>query len=159
MAFDFQHFTAVCRLTRDPEPPKVFNGGRSVVRFSVAFAGERRKEGDEWVDKPVFLECEVWQGEKGRKLVDTIMKYGHKGLRVHVSGKFKMETWNDKNTGAKRSALRLTVDDFILLEKVEANQPTDQGYGGDDDSGSAGSGYGGTGDGGGYGQSTDPIPF
>ena len=104
------------------------------------------------------MDCEAWQGQYGQKLVDTINKFGKKGLRVHISGSLKMEEWEDKNTGGKRRAIKMVVTSFILCDKAE-----DQGRGSARDEG--GSGYNqdtDSGNGGGYGggdSNNDPIPF
>lgn len=154
MAFDFNQFTTVCRLTRDPEAPKLF-GKRKVIRFGIAFTGERRKDdNDQWTEKPCFMDCEAWQGETGPKLVDLLDKYGKKGMRVFVVGSLKMEEWEDKNGGGKRRAIKINVKDVIFLDKVDKGGNPDRqrdeepsGDGGSD----SGSGYGGS--------DNDPIPF
>jgi single-strand DNA-binding protein len=153
MAFNFNRFSAICRMTRDPEQVKTF-GQRSVIRFGVAFTGERRKGSDgRWEDKSCFMDCEAWQGEFGRKIVDTIDKYGKKGLNIFIEGSLKMEEWSDKNTGDKRKAIKIVVTEFLLLEKTEAREDAG-GYGGESSGDSGGGGYGDTSD-----SSNDPIPF
>ena len=160
MAFDFNHFTTVCRLTADPEAPRSV-GDSKVIKFRVAFTGESKKTESGWEDKPVFLDCEAWQSPKGfGKLVDTIEKYARKGLKVHLSGSFKMDVWDDKNGGGKRQALKLKVQTFTVLDSKGGNA------GGDDDdrprdrkpAADAG-GYGQDGGGAYGGGSDDPIPF
>lgn len=156
MAFEFQQFTVVgCRLTRDPEPPKSF-GQRKVIRFGIAFEGERRKgDNGQWDSKPVFMDCECWQGEFGAKLVDLMNKYAKKGQKLTVVGKLKMDEWEDKNGGGKRRAIKLNVTEIVFHDKVEDQGRDGGGTGGNDAGGSGdsggGSGYGGTGE--------DPIPF
>ena len=148
MAFDFNQFTTVCRLTADPESPRSV-GSSKVIKFRIAFTGERKKGDDgQWEDKPVFMDCEAWQGDGYGKLVDTIEKYARKGMKVHVAGSLKMETWEDKNGGGKRQAIKVKVSSFTLLDKVNSD---DQG---DGDSGSRRQ-SGGSSDGGG----DSPIPF
>lgn len=175
MAFDFQKFLAIGRLTRDPEAPNSFQNGRSVIRFSIAFASEsyKDKQTGEWVNKPCYLECEAWQGENGPKLVDVVDKYARKGTRVHIEGKLKLDEWEDKNTGDKRKSIKLVVLNIIILDKTEGDDGSEQrdrgrgsngGSRGGNSGGSRGSsgGYGGAsggGYGGGDGDGTDPIPF
>lgn len=165
MGFEHQNFTVIgARLTRDPEERKNF-GKRSVIRFGIAFTGERRKDdNDQWKDFPVFMDCEAWQGEYGPKLVDVIEKYGKKGLRVSVIGTLKMEEWEDKNHGGKRRAIKLNVKEFIILDKVETGGSRGRDDDGDSHHGNKGrdsgsGGYGGYGGGDSEPDPNDPIPF
>jgi single-strand DNA-binding protein len=156
VGFEFQQFQAAVRLTADPEEPKQLSGGATVVKFRVAFSGERRKVDGEWTDFPVFMDCEAIQFENGRKIVDEVTKWGRKGFKVFVAGTLKMEEWEDKNGGGKRRAIKLKVTDFVPMEAVEkgakpkaANPPGGNGGGGYQTDGADAGGYG----------DDDPIPF
>ena len=155
MAFDFQQFDVMCRLTRDPEPKKKV-GDRYVIKFGVAFTGERRKVNDKWEDKPCYMDCEAWQGEYGAKLVDMMDKHGAKGVRVRLIGTLKMDEWTDKQTDQKRRAIKMTVKEIVWLDKLDKDgaqrdRGDDEGGSGSNDDGGGGYGSGGGGN--------DPIPF
>lgn len=154
MAFELQKFIVIgARFTADPDPRKNF-GGTDVIRFRIAFTGERRKgDNGEWDDKPVFMDCEAAQFATGKKIVDDIEARGKKGVKVAIEGTLKMETWEDKNGGGKRQAIKMKVTEIVWLEKTEKQAPKQQKQ---DDSG----GYGGDAGGGGYGGGADDvIPF
>lgn len=88
-------------LTRDPEiryTPK----GTAVADFGLAVNevwftanGEKREEVS-FVDVTCWEKSAEWSG-----------KFLKKGCNVHVTGKLKMETWDDKQTGKKMSKLKV----------------------------------------------------
>lgn len=112
---DYQQYTVIGRLTRDPEF-RAF-GERKVAKFGLATSGERKRDEatGQWGDIPLFLDCEAWQGEKGLKTADLMEKYCRKGTEVFIVGRFKMETWTDKNTNQKRQAIKLVVTELRLI--------------------------------------------
>lgn len=163
MAFEWQQFSVIgARFTRDPEPARPFPSGKAKsIRFGIAFTGERKKDDDgTWQNNPVFLDCDAIQFENGQRIVDAIEEKGKKGCKVSVIGTLKMETWEDKNGGGKRSAIKLKVTEIIFM--------ADDRGGGDGEErprkqsgGKSSGGYGGNDSGGGYGgvPADDPIPF
>lgn len=163
MAFEWQQFQVIgARMTRDPDAAKNFNGGGKGIRFGIAFTGERKKdETGTWQNNPVFLDCDAVQFADGKKMVDAIEENGRKGAKVSVIGTLKMETWEDKNGGGKRSAIKLRVTEIIFMSDDRGGdreeRPRQQSRG------KSSGGYGGETDGGGgYGggvPADDPIPF
>lgn len=128
---NLNHYVAVARLTADPEKRAVGNG---LTAFRVAVNNSRKnKQSGEWEDDPLFLDCEAWnQGERG-KLADQVCERAKKGSRVVVSGRLKMDTWEDKNGGGKRQKIKLAVDDVQFLDRTDAatqqqsNAPAESG--------------------------------
>jgi single-strand DNA-binding protein len=56
---------------------------------------------------PLFLTCTAW-----RDLAEHIAESLTKGARVIVSGRLRQSHWEDKETGQKRSAYGLEVDEI-----------------------------------------------
>lgn len=108
-------------LTRDPESREA--GESTVVKFGLA-VNERWKDKEE----TLFLECEAWNG-----LANIVSEYTKKGSKVGVSGQLKLETWEDKETGAKRSRHKLRVSNLELLDRKgdreESEAPKSKGGG------------------------------
>src|SRR5262245_14551208 len=102
------------RLTRDAESRSFQNGGK-VVSFGFAL-NNRKKQGEEWVDDPVFLDMKAFNSQYGRKLADIIEEHGAKGKLAYVEGHLLMEQWEDKNDGSKRSKLKIVVDNIQFLD-------------------------------------------
>jgi single-strand DNA-binding protein len=131
-------------LTRDPElkyTPKglaVADLGLAVNRRFVV-EGEKREE-------VAFIDVTYFG-----KAAEIISQYMKKGNPLFVEGRLKLDTWDDKSTGQKRSKLTVIGDEFQFL-----GGKADGGSGGGqyDDSGSSRS-SGGT-SGGGYSQNRPP---
>ena len=107
------------RLTRDPESRMFSNGGK-VARFGFAVNNRRKnQQTGNWEDEPVFLDCEAFnRGERGT-LADRVEQYLRKGQQVFLEGHLKLDQWDDKQTGQKRSKIKIVVDNFEFLERRE----------------------------------------
>jgi len=95
----------VGRLTRDPEL-RAISSGTSICNFSIA---NSRKYGDK--DETLFLEVIAW-GKTG----EIAEKYLKKGSSVLIEGRLKLDTWDDKNTGVKRSKISLVAEKIEFLD-------------------------------------------
>ena len=81
--------------------------------------GERREE-------TLFIDVTVWDRQ-----AETCCQYLKKGRAVHVEGSLKMDTWEDKNTGEKRSKIKVQADRVQFLDRRD--DAGGGGPGGDDD--------------------------
>src|SRR6476469_7066475 len=96
-------------LTRDPEvryTPKgsaVCDLGIAVNRVYTTDSGEKREE-------VTFVEVVLWA-----RLAEIAGEYLKKGRPVFIEGRLQMDTWDDKQTGQKRSRLRVVADNMQLL--------------------------------------------
>lgn len=95
------------RFTRDPQEKRT--GTSSVTEFGIAVS-ERVKRGNDWVDAPVFVECLCWG-----KTAEFVAKNFQKGAGCSLIGRLQLDTWDDKQTGQKRSKMR------VVAEKVNFN--------------------------------------
>jgi len=109
------------RLTRDPEA--IANGKGT----KFGFACNNRKfdsTTQKWEDVPVFVDCECWdrgeQGKNATRLRETVRK----GQQLFIEGHLKLDTWEDKNGGGKRTAIRVVIDSFQYLEAKSDGQRT-----------------------------------
>lgn len=101
------------RLTRDPEPITL-GGATAGAKFGFA-VNNRKQVNGEWKDVPVWIDCEIWnRGES--KQADRVISTLRKGQSVYLEGHLKLDEWDDKNGGGKRTALRVVVDLFQYLE-------------------------------------------
>ena len=87
------------RLTRDVESRST-QAGIAVASFTVAWS-EKYKE----TETKCFLDCTAW-----RATAEFVSKYFAKGQEILVEGKLRTDSWEDKDTGAKRSSIKLDVD-------------------------------------------------
>ena len=93
----------IARLTADPDPIRHV-GDNVVIRFRVAING-RGKDA-----KSVFVDCSAWN-----KTAEVVDKYLRKGSQVALVSELRLEEWEDKNSGQKRSKHILNVQSLTLL--------------------------------------------
>ncbi len=96
-------------LTRDPELRATPNGAQ-VANFSIAVNRTFKGSDGSQQDQVSFIECVAW-GRAG----ETIAQYCKKGSGLLVSGRLEQRSWDDKNTGQKRSRTEVIVEDFSFI--------------------------------------------
>ncbi len=129
-------------LTRDPEvryTPK----GSAVCDIGLAVNRQYSSESGEKVEEVTFVDVVLWS-----KLAELAGKYLHKGRPVFIEGRLQMDSWEDKQTGQKRTRLRVVGEQMQFLGSPGGDR-AGGGGGGDEEGGYAGGGGGG-GSGGGY---------
>lgn len=117
-------YSAIGRLTRDPESKPIGNGGK-LVKFGFAVT-ERKKNPDsgQMENSPVFLDCEAFNAGDKFKLADIIEQYCKKGSQIYLEGRLSLDSWQDKNTGDKRTKIKVIVGEIQLLDKKDDSSPT-----------------------------------
>src|SRR5262245_33223418 len=120
---NFNKVILIGNLTRDPECRTFSNGGK-VAKFGFAVNNRRKNsQTGQWEDEPMVIDCEaVNRGDFG-KLADTIEEYCKKGSQICVEGRLRLDQWEDKNGGGKRSKHLIVVESMQLL----GSRPDGQG--------------------------------
>src|SRR5262249_30840655 len=114
-------------LTRDPELRSFSNGGR-VAKFGFAVNNRKKnQQTGQWEDDPVFLDCEAFNRETGRKLADLVEQYLGKGRQVYIEGHLRLDQWTSNQDGQKRSKLVIVVDDLQFLDSRQDGQGSSGG--------------------------------
>ena len=96
-------------LTRDPEvryTPKgtaIANIGLAVNRRWTTDAGEQKED-------VTFVDVEVW----GRQ-AETVGQYLSKGKPIFVEGRLKLDSWEDKESGQKKSKMKVVCEHFQFI--------------------------------------------
>ena len=96
-------------LTRDPEvryTPKgsaVCDLGLAVNRSYTLDSGEKREE-------VTYVDVVLWA-----RLAEIAGEYLKKGRPVFIEGRLQLDTWDDKQSGQKRSKLRVIGETMQLL--------------------------------------------
>lgn len=96
-------------LTRDPEL-RVIPNGTAICQFGLAINRKFKDGTGAEREEVTFIDCEAWA--KGG---EVIAKYCTKGKPLFVSGRLKLDQWQDKASGEKRSKLKVVVDQFQFL--------------------------------------------
>lgn len=102
-------------LTRDPEL-RTTQSGTSVLSMGVA-VNERVKRGDQWEDRPSYVDVTVWGAR-----AEALAKFLRKGLRVAVSGRLRQDRWQDRQTGENRSRLGIVADEVDVMTPRDRGQ-------------------------------------
>jgi single-strand DNA-binding protein len=101
-------------LTRDPEvryTPKgtaVTDIGMAINRVFTSEDGERREE-------VTYVDVVLWA-----RLAEIAGQYLKKGRPVFIEGRLQLDTWDDKQTGQKRSRMRVVAENLQLLGSRES---------------------------------------
>jgi single-strand DNA-binding protein len=104
------------RLTRDPEV-RTFGSGGKVAAFGFAVNNKKKNpQSGQWEDEPVFLDIEAFNRQSGRQLADLVEQFFKKGAQFYLEGHLRLDQWQDKNDGSKRSRLKIVLDDFQFFE-------------------------------------------
>ena len=96
-------------LTRDPDL-RVTPKGTAVCQFGLAVNRQFKNEAGQVEDEATFVDIEAW-GRQG----ETIAKYVTKGRPIFVEGRLKLDSWDDKTSGQKRSKLKIVLENFQFL--------------------------------------------
>jgi len=111
----------VGRLTRDPETRSFSTGGK-VAKFGFAVNNRKKNsQTGQWEEVPVYVECEAFNRGDYGKLADTVEQYLRKGAQTYIEGHLHLDQWDDKQTGQKRSMLKVVVDVLQFLDSRPAD--------------------------------------
>lgn len=103
------HVSVTGNVTREPEMKYLPNGSAN-LRLGVAV--NRRwqdKQSGDWKEETSFFDVVCW-----RDLAENVAETVVKGTRVTVNGRLEQRSWDDKETGAKRSVVEISADDVAV---------------------------------------------
>lgn len=152
MAGSFNKVMLMGNLTRDVEIRHT-GSNTAVGNFGIAVNRRYKTQSGEQREEVTFVDCEAW----GRT-AEVMSQYLSKGRSVFIEGRLKLDQWEDRNGGGKRSKLSVVVENFQFVDSGQGG--ANQGGGGGGGGGYARSGASGGGGGGGGAQiDHDDIPF
>ena len=97
-------------LTRDPEvryTPK----GTAIAKLGMAINRTWKTDTGETKEEVTFVDVDAF----GRQ-AEVISQYLKKGRPILVEGRLKLDQWDDKQTGQKRSRLGVVLEGFQFLD-------------------------------------------
>lgn len=100
--------TLVGNLVADPVLSYTANGAAKLA-FSVAVNHVWRDAQGEQQKKVSYFDCVVWR-DTAEAAADVL----EKGVGVVITGRLEQRSWEDKETGAKRSKVEVVVDDVAV---------------------------------------------
>lgn len=96
-------------VTRDPEV-KYTPKGSAVADIGLAINRNYTNQGGEKVEETTFVDVELW----GR-LAEIAGEYAKKGRPIFIEGRLRIDSWEDKQSGQKRSRLKVVGESLQLL--------------------------------------------
>ena len=106
MAADLNNIMLIGRLTKDPES-KYLPSGSAVVEFSIA--------NNYYMSNKNSTEVNYFDVVAFGKMAETVAKYLTKGKQVAISGTLRQDRWQDKDTNAPRSKVRIIMQSMQML--------------------------------------------
>jgi len=106
---NFNKVMLMGNLTRDPEvryTPK----GTAIATIGLAVNRQWTTESGEKKEEVTFVDVDVWG-----KQAETIGQYMTKGKPIFIEGRLKLDQWDDKESGQKRSKLKVVCEGFQFI--------------------------------------------
>jgi single-strand DNA-binding protein len=106
---NFNKVILIGNLTRDPElryTPK----GMAIAKVGLAINRNWTSEGGEKKEEVTFVDVDIF----GRT-AENVAQYMKKGRPMMVEGRLRLDQWDDKQTGQKRSRLGVVAETVQFL--------------------------------------------
>lgn len=113
-------YVIVGRLVRDPELSYT-TGGKAICKLTIAWSRER-KVGEKVVKSQLFMPATVWG-----KSAEFIAEHGKKGMQVAAKGELLTNSWEDKETGGKRSMTQFNVQEISIIWNKKKGEQEETG--------------------------------
>ena len=97
-------------LTRDPElryTPK----GTAIAKIGLAINRKWKSETGEMKEETTFVDVDAFG-----KTAETIGQYLKKGRPILIEGRLRYQTWEDKQSGQKKSKLGVIMENFQFMD-------------------------------------------
>lgn len=131
MAKGYNKVILMGNLTRDPETRTTPNG-QSVTNFSLAVNRTWKGADGNTQEAVSYIDCVAW-GKTG----EVIAQYMQKGRPILVEGRLDQQSWDDKETGKKRSKVEVNVDTFNFVGGGQGDGGSSSSAGNSSSSGSS----------------------
>jgi single-strand DNA-binding protein len=110
----FNKVILVGNLTRDPQV-RYTTGGTAVTDIGLAINSQWfDKQSNQKKEETTFVDVTLW----GRQ-AEVAGEYLSKGRPVLIEGRLQLDSWDDKETGQKRSRLKVVCENMQMLGSRE----------------------------------------
>jgi single-strand DNA-binding protein len=96
-------------LTRDPEV-KYTSRGTALAEIGLAINRVYSRDDGEKKEEVTFVDVTLWG-----KQAKVAEQYLAKGRSCFIEGRLQLDTWDDRQTGQKRSRLRVIAENMQML--------------------------------------------
>jgi len=115
----FNQIILIGNCTRDPQVK--FLPSTSICEFGLAVTEKYKTKSGEDRENTLFIDCKIWG-----KPAEWFSEQVKKGSHLTVIGKLVYETWDDKQSGAKRSKHTINVLNWMVGAPRENRQAAPQ---------------------------------
>lgn len=112
-------------LTRDPELKYAQNGGNAICNIGIAVNRQWTNQDGSKGEDVCFVDVTIF-GKQG----ESANQYLRKGRQVHIEGRLHLDQWDDRETGQKRSRLKVIAERVTFVGNREGGQQGDGGQSG-----------------------------
>src|ERR1700730_13328495 len=113
--------TLMGNCTRDPELRQT-PGGAKVCEIGLAISHKYTTDDGQKREDTTWVDVTLWS-----RLAEIAAQYLHKGAPVFIQGRLQTDSWDDKQTGQKRTKLKVVAENLHLLTvppNAQAPAPT-----------------------------------
>lgn len=89
---------------------KFTTGGTAVCEVGLAVNRKWKDKSDKWQEEVTFVDVTLW----GRT-AEIAGEYLEKGKQVLIEGRLSLDQWDDRETGQKRSKLKVIGESMTML--------------------------------------------
>ena len=97
-------------LTRDPEL-RYTPAGKAIAKFGLAVSRTWTNDAGEKKEDVLFVDVDAFARQ-----AEVISQYFKKGRPILVEGRLKLDTWDDKQSGQKRSKHGIVLESFSFID-------------------------------------------
>jgi single-strand DNA-binding protein len=105
----FNKVIMIGNCTRDPATKQI-GSGTSITELGLASNRKWKDAGGNQKEEVCFVDAVAFG-----KTAETIAKFFHKGDPILLEGRLTYQTWDDKQSGAKRSKHVITIESFSFV--------------------------------------------
>jgi single-strand DNA-binding protein len=119
---NFNQVNLIGNITRDIET-RYTPQGTAIVDVGLAINRSWKNDQGQKQEETTFVDVTLWA-----RMAEIAAQYCHKGDPLFVSGRLHLDTWDDKQTGQKRSKLKVIGESIQLLgARQQANTTSPAG--------------------------------
>lgn len=96
-------------LTRDPEL-RYTPGGTAIAKLGIAINRKYKDKNGQTVEDTTFVDVDTFG-----KTAELAGQYLTKGRMIRITGRLKLDTWEDKQTGKNRSRLGVVGEELQFI--------------------------------------------
>lgn len=113
--------TLIGNVTRDPSR---HDAATTIAEFGIAVNKKwRDRETNDLRESTYFGDCKAF----GR-MAENIISYVRRGSLVCVTGELSRDEWTERESGKKRNATRILVNNFQLLDRRPPEPSDNDGH-------------------------------